>query len=320
MNTSGVDLNLLVVLHALLEERNVTRAARRVHLSQPATSNALARLRLLFGDPLLVRAGRGMVPTPRAEALAAPLRVAMEQIGDTLRAGSSFDPANCKATFTLATSDALQIGLLPGLLAMLSARAPGVQIVCAPLVGLGNATGDPLPERELAAGEVDLAVGYFTRPPQHHRAKALFDGDFVCMVRKKHPHVGSAITLRQFVELAHVVTASAHHLHSTVDEALGRRKLARRIAVVVPQYSVVPYVLMRSDAVAVLPRGLAEAFERRFDLQLLEPPLPIIRFTISQVWHERTHHSLAHRWLRDTVAGLVEPLADRDSRERVLRN
>ena len=309
MNFTGVDLNLLAVLDALLDERNVTRAARRVHLSQPAASNALSRLRHLFGDPLLVRSGRGLVLTPRAQALIGPLRAAMEHIDAALGAGATFEPATTTATFTLATSDALQIGLLPGLLARLAAEAPVARLVCTPLDGASSDVGDPLPDHALASGQIDLAIGFFSQPQAHHHVKALFSGDFVCVARKGHPGVGPDITLRQFVELGHVVIASAHHVHSTVDAALARCKLARRAAVVVPQYSVVPYVIMRSDHVAVLPRRLAEGFERTFGLRLLEPPLALPKFTISQVWHERTHQSPAHRWLRETIASLVGPLA-----------
>jgi DNA-binding transcriptional LysR family regulator len=307
MNSSNVDLNLLTVLDAVLAERNVTRASRRIHLSQPATSNALARLRQLFGDPLLVRSGRGMVLTPRAEALVGPVRTAMEQIDVALGAGDAFDPASSTATFTIATSDALQIGLLPALLARLEAEAPRVRLVCAPLENLRKDIGDPLPEHELASGQIDLAIGYFSQPREHHHVKPLFDGDFVCVVRKGHPVVGPGMTLRQFVELGHVVITSAHHVHSTVDSVLSRRKLVRRVAVVVPQYSVVPYLLLPSDHIAVLPRRLAEGFARVFGLQLVEPPVQLAKFTISQVWHERTHRSVAHRWLREMIGALGEP-------------
>lgn len=308
MDSTSIDLNLLAVLDALLGERNVTRAARRIHLSQPATSNALSRLRHLFDDPLLVRSGRGLVLTPRAESLIGPVRAAMEQIDVALGTADAFDPASSKATFTIATSDALQIGLAPALLARLAAEAPGVRLVCAPLENVRKDLGDPLPEHELATGQIDLAIGYFSQPKAHHHVKPLFDGDFVCVARKGHPVVGPDITLRQFVDLGHVVITSAHHAHGTVDSVLARRKLARRVAVVVPQYSVVPYLLMRSDHIAVLPRRLAEGFERAFGLQLIEPPVALAKYTITQVWHERTHRSAAHRWLREAVGALGAPM------------
>ncbi|MES2958997.1 MAG: LysR family transcriptional regulator [Pseudomonadota bacterium] len=304
MNATNVDLNLLSVLDALLDERNVTRAARRIHLSQPATSNALARLRQLFGDPLLVRSGRGLTLTPRGEALIGPVRAAMEQIDVALGSGEDFDPASSTATFTIATSDALQIGLLPALLARLAAEAPGVRLVCAPLENLRRDVGEPLPERELATGQIDVAIGYFSRPREHHHVRPLFEGDFVCVMRKGHPTAQAGMTLRRFVELGHIVITAANHVHGTVDAALARRKLARRVAVVVPQYSVVPYLLMRSDCIAVLPRRLAEGFERIFGLQLIESPVTLPKFAITQVWHERTHRSLAHRWFRDVVGAL----------------
>jgi DNA-binding transcriptional LysR family regulator len=232
----------------------------------------------------------------------------MMQVDAALGAGDGFDPAATTATFTLAASDALQIGLVPALLARLAAEAPRARLVCAPLEGTRKDLGDPLPDHALASGDVDLAIGYFTQPQGHHHVKPLFDGDFVCVARTGHPVAAPGMTLRQFVDLGHVVITSAHHVHITVDAALARRKLARRVAVVVPQYGVVPYVLMQSDHVAVLPRRLAEGFQRIFRLQVIEPPISLAKFTITQVWHERTHRSAAHRWFREVLGALAAPL------------
>ena len=310
MNIQSVDLNLLAVLDALLEERNVTRAAVRVHLSQPATSNALARLRHLFGDPLLVRGNGGMVLTPYAQALLGPLRSAMNQVDAVLAVGTSFDAATSTDTFTIASSDALQIGFVPPLLTRLTVEAPGAKVICVPLGGTAQPTGDPVPERELAAGGVDLALGFFAAPPPQLHGKALFDGDFVCVLRDGHPFADSGMTPEAFAQCGHVVIAPAHHDHSTVDVALAKHRLVRRIAVVVPQYNVVPYIVARSDLVAVLPRRLAEGFVPIFGLKLLPAPIALPRFTIWQLWHERTHRSPAHRWLRSRVGELVASLAE----------
>lgn len=310
VNRRRVDLNLLTVLDALLDERNVTRAAARVHLSQPAASNALARLRHLFADPLLVRGQGQLVLTPRAAALVEPLREAMRSIAQTLHAGADFDPATSTETFTIATSDALQIGLLPTLLERLIAQAPGVRLRCLPLSGSVKTTGDPVPEQALASGEVDLTLGFFMEPGPQLHTRALFDGDFVCLLRKGHALGNSGLTLRQLVELGHVAIAATAHEHSTIDVALAHRKVARRIVVVVAQYNVVPYVVSRSDLVALVPRRLAEEFARLFSLQILEPPLALPTFTISQLWHERTHRSLPHRWLRGVVSELASGLVD----------
>jgi len=308
MNLHGIDLNLLTVLHALLDERNVTRAAARVHLSQPAASNALARLRHLFGDPLLVRGEGGLVLTPRAQALVEPLNSAISQIEATLAAGAAFDAASSTMTLTIATSDALQLGFLPLLMSRLGAKAPRVKLVCTPLIGVAKGTGDPVPERELASGEVDLALGFFAQPAPALHAKALFDGDFACVVRREHPLAGRALTMSEFTELGHVVTTAAHHDLSTVDATLATHGMARRVAIVVPQYSVVPYVIARSDFIAVIPRALAAGFAQLFGLRIVEPALALPGYTISQLWHERTHRSLAHRWLRETVTELVAGL------------
>jgi DNA-binding transcriptional LysR family regulator len=306
MNIQNVDLNLLAVLDALLTERNVTRAASRVHLSQPAASNALARLRHLFKDPLLVRGTGGLVVTPRAQSLIAPVRAAMVQIEAALGAGAPFDAATTTETFTVAMSDALQIALLPALVDRLAQEAPNANLSCLPPPPTRgrNVAGDAVPDRELASGEVDVAFGYFVALPPRLHARALFDGDYVCVVRKSHPLRARGLTLRQYAGLGHLVVSPADREIGTVNNALAQHNLTRRVVVVVPEYNVVPYVIMRSDLVATLPRKLAEGYARIFPLRLLKSPVELPGFTISQLWHERTHHSPAHRWFRGVVAAL----------------
>ncbi len=312
MNRSNIDLNLLAVLDALLAERNVTQAARRVHLSQPAASNALARLRHVFKDPLLVRGAGGLTLTPRAEELELPVRQAMMQIDAALNQRAVFDPATATDTFSIAASDGVEVALLPSLIARLRNEAPGIDLRFRPLPSVSLAArpmrGDIVPEEELG-GDLDLALGFFPDPPQRLHARALFEGTFVCAVRKDHPAVKSKLSLRQFLALSHVVVASrSQGWHGVVDAALAKRNLARHVALVVPQFTVVPYIIAQSDFIVTLPRGMAAMFARTFDIRLVEP-LSLPEFAISQVWHERTHHSAAHQWLRSVIAELAVRLS-----------
>jgi DNA-binding transcriptional LysR family regulator len=307
-NIANLDLNLLRVLYALLAERNVTRAARRLHLSQPATSNALARLRHAFRDPLLVRGVSGLVLTPRAHELTELVRRAMQHIDAALNPPVAFDPATADETFTIAAADSLQVAILGGWMPRLAKEAPGVVLRFRPLGLTATALpGDIAPHAELANGELDLAVGAFVAAPRHLHTQALFEGGFVCVLRKDHPLAKGRLTLRRFLQLSHILVDSQNELRpGLVDIALANHRLTRRVALVVPQFTVVPYVVAQSDLIVTLPKPLADRFARTFDLRVLDPPLELPKYTICQVWHERTHHSPKHRWLRGALASTLE--------------
>lgn len=311
VNLAGIDLNLLVVLDALLAERHVTRAAAKVGLTQPAASHALARLRALLDDPILVRGPRGqMVPTDRAVAIAPRLRRSLDDLRIALRGEPVFDPATARRTFRLAASDYAELLLLPALVERLARDAPHVELHFTQV--------DHDPSGPLAAGEIDCAIGVWrdrTWPAGFFHAR-LFDDTFRCLVRSGHPIAKRRLTLARFLELGHVLIAPRASRGGYVDEALERLGKRRRVAVMVPHFLVAPHVIAASDLVITLPARVARTFAAPFDLAVLAPPVELPGFTTGLVWHERAHHDAGQRWLREQLAAVAESLGRRDARPR----
>ena len=300
MNLAGIDLNLLVVFDALLAERNVTRAARRVGLSQPAMSHALRRLRAALGDPVLVRTTDGMAPTQRALELYGPVHTALEQVGQALGGGDGFDPATARRTFTVGTADYVEYVMLPVLNAWLAAEAPSVDLVIKPITSL--------PADELRAGALDLAIGVFGEAPVGLDRRRLFDERLVCVVRRDHPRVGKRLTLKRFAELGHVLVAPMGRPGSVVDPLLAEQGLRRRVVVTTPHFLVAPVVVARSDLVTTIAERVARTFAEQLPLKVLRPPLEMPNFTISMVWHNRNADDVAHRWIRSALAQIGRTL------------
>ena len=299
LKLSSVDMNLLVVLEALLAERQVTRAAVRVGLSQSATSHALARLRELYADPLLVRSGNSMNLTPRATALLPAITRSLSELRATLTGEPAFDPRTARRTFTLGTVDYGQLVLLPPLLAQLEREAPAVDI--------GIVHGPNLIEL-LNAGDIDLALVVGGALPTPLRSQALLSDGFVCIVRKRHPITRGQLTLAKYLALRHVVVAPSGGPGSLVDTELAKRGKERRVALRVPDFLVAPWVVSESDFIHTGPERLARRLAKVHPIHVLAPPLPLPRFTLSQAWHARLDADPAHAWLRDTVAQVVRSL------------
>lgn len=296
MDSKKVDLNLLVALDALLAERNVTRAARRLGLSQPALSAQLARLRDVFGDPLFLPAQRGVTPTARAIELEGPVRRALEQVRDVLAQGRGFDPTTADLTVAIACSDYVQIAVIAPLALDLRLSAPKLRIAIRHLDG--NLLG-----QQMDAGVVDLAVMTPSTAPTALRTRLLFHESYVTIARQRHSGVKGKLTLDEFVALEHVVVSPrGGGFGGPVDTALGKLGLKRRIAVSAASFLFVPELVARSDLIATVPERLVRGCAER--LRVLEPPLPVEGFTIGLVWHERTHRHPAHRWVRERVRTL----------------
>ena len=299
---NGVDLNLVLALDALLAERHVTRAAARLGVTQSAASHALARLRELIGDPLLVRGARGaMVPTPRAEALAPQIHRVLTDLAGALR-GETFDPATAKRTFRIGASDYVELVLLPRLMERVSRLAPNVNIWIHSFVNHGD--------EELSAGQIDLALGI---PQGAARAagsyeKVLFDESFTCIVRGGHALAGARMTLPRYCESPHLMVAPRSLPGSFVDTALAELGRARRIALAVPHFLVVPYIIAGTDLVATLPNRVAALFAEMLGLATMPPPIQIPKFQIAAAWHERNHHDAPHRWLREQVLAVANEI------------
>lgn len=296
------DLGLLLALDALLQEANVTVAARRLGLSTPAASHALARIRERLGDPILVRAGRAMVLTPRAEELRPLVRSLVEDATRVLGAAAPFSPAALERTFTIFTTDHVLLVLGPALDRTLRAEAPGVTLRYLP-----SAEEDWIPLRD---GTADLSVcipGHF---PAEFRTRRLFTDRFTCVVREGHPRVGRRLTLEQYLDLDHLVVAPLGRT-SAVDAALAGRGLARRIRRVVPFFLAGLHAVAAGDHVLTVSERAAAALAPRLGLRLLEPPLPLPAYPLNLMWHPRLENEPANRWLREVfvrAAGEVAPV------------
>lgn len=294
MNVRALDLNLLRVFDAVLRGRSVTAAAGQLELTQPAVSNALARLRGAFGDALFLRTPRGMEPTPFARELAEPVRQALALLESALAHGPGFDPATSSRNFRFYMSDLGQIEFLPPLVERLRRVAPDVRLeaVALELEDISHA---------LAAGSLDVAMGFLPGLGPPLRRKALFRDPYVCLVRAGHPI--ATLTKKTFLEASHALV-SYRGGHRVIEEALERAGLARRIVLRVPHFTVVPMVLERTDLILTLPARVARVYERSGAYRSLPPPVPIPSAEVAVHWHERFDVDPGNRWLREQLVEL----------------
>lgn len=296
MNVSALDLNLLRVFDAVLHERTVTAAAARLALTQPAVSNALGRLRRLLGDPLFVRTASGMEPTPFARGVAEPVRQALALLETALAQGPGFEPATATRSFRFYMSDVGQVEFLPPLVERVQRVAPGVKLEA---VGL-----DPEDIADaLGSGAIDVAVGFLPGlgPPVARRA--LFKDPYLCLMRADHPL--ERLTRKTFMEASHALVTYRAGGHRVIEEALERSGAARRIALRVPHFTVVPMVLERTDLILTLPARVARVYERRGNFKSLTPPIPIPPAEVAVHWHERFDADPGNRWLREQLVDLL---------------
>ena len=294
MKLTSVDLNLLVVLRALLQERHVTRAGQRVGLTQPAMSNSLKRLRALFADELLVRTPQGMELTHRALALAGPLDAALEHLEQAI-GGESFVPKASHRSFALAMADYTALVVLPALKRHLAPLAPGIDLVV-----INSVRGQGL--RMVDHGEADLAVGMLPEAPPHLCRQELYQDRLVCMARANHPALRRPLSLARYARLPHVVVCTPGNQRNVVDRELELRGLQRRIEVVVPHHLLVPPLLASTDLIATEAERVSICFSQMFPLATRPPPFQGPPITISQAWHIRSDRDPAHRWLRQQIS------------------
>jgi DNA-binding transcriptional LysR family regulator len=294
-----MDLNLLVVLDALLTEHSVSGAARRLHSTQPAVSRALGRLRAWFGDPLLCRTRHGMVPTPRAIALASEVRAVLERIEGLVARRDAFDPVESQRTFRLTMSDYPQYVVCGALLPRLAAVAPRVVIEVVPW-SLG------FPEA-LESGALDLVVSPPTTPVAGLHAVELFADAWAVVVRRGHPAEGR-LTLQRYAALSHVQSAPNARAGSLIDDLLEAEGLSRRIVMRVPTVAGLPALVAGSDCCATLPRRFAVAVADAWGLAVMPLPLDAPALALTLVWHERAHHDPGNAWLRAEIEALFAPL------------
>lgn len=290
---AGIDLNLLVAFDVLMQERNVTRAAGRLGLTQSAMSHTLSRLRVLFADPILARRGSEMVKTALAEQLEGPIRQALSDLGGLVRSRVAFDPATAKRVFRVASSDYGQLVVLPKLVARIAAEAPFVDLVV---------KTPSHPERVLGDGTFDVAIAP-ARPetPSGIQRTRLFADRLVVLMRREHPAAHGALDLERYLSLRHALIAPRGGRGGMVDDVLADLGRERRIVLTVPSFLVAPRVLLDADVVLTAPERLARSVA---DLPLVirDLPLDVPAFGFFLLWHERSHHDPAHVWLRARIA------------------
>lgn len=305
MELHELDLNLLIVLDRLLVERRVSRVAEQLGLTQPAISNALARLRRRFGDELFLRTPRGMEPTPFAESLREPLRAALALLHDGLNQQVRFDPATSRQAFTIGMTDIGEIHFLPSLLERLRRDAPGVSLSTV------RDTGSSL-RQEMESGRVDLAIGLLPQLQAGFYQQRLFTQRYVCLMRRGHRLDRRRITRADFCAAEHLVVVSAGTGHGKVDEILQRGGVERQVRLTVPHYTSIGPLLQRSDLISTVPERLAEGLLQPFGLASHAHPVRLPDIEIRSFWHARAHRSPASRWLRGLVAEMFSAGAGAD--------
>lgn len=296
MKLTDIDLNLLVVFHHLMRERGVSRTADALGLSQPAVSNALARLRRLLGDELFLRTATGMAPTPYAQELAAPVAQALETLHGALNVRSRFDPAHSSRCFSLALTDVGEIYFLPVLMEALAKVAPGVTLRCVPAADAGL-------REDMAAGRVDLALGALPSLQAGFYQQALFRQRYVALMRADHPltqapRIGS-VQLRQTPQVR-VVAAGTDH--GRLDDWLAQRGVQRPIQLSVPHYVALGQVLADTRLLAIVPERFAQRVCQPFGLVSRPLAMTLPTSIICQYWHTHLHRDAGHQWLRQLVS------------------
>jgi DNA-binding transcriptional LysR family regulator len=302
-----IDLNLLLALDALARERSVTKAADRAGVTQSAMSHTLRRLRELFDDPLLVRGGGGMVLTPRAEALAVPLRSGLVSLARTLVEPQPFTPEDASRTFRIVSPDLFDALVLPTLLRTLGQRAPSIDLAVVPA---------PLHLTEsLETGDVDLAIHPMLLDPRPFdlgptldaelQTRTLFRDSFQCFARKGHPGLaGRRLTLKRFTRLDHILVSPGGKGPGLVDRILHEHDLRRRIALRVPHFATALEVVAQSDLVLTAPSSLRE-LSAASSLASCPVPLDIPQHAITMIWHPRFTEDPAQRWLRQLIVDVT---------------
>lgn len=306
----NLDLNLLKVFDVVMSERSLTRAAQLLSLTQPAVSNALRRLRDALGDELLVRKGRNLEPTPRGQELWLAVRDTLKRLQNALEP-SVFEASSANTTFVLTMADATAAEMMPPLVALITEQAPGISLRVVPLT-----TRDP--RRLLDEGQADLAIGNFPAVMTDLAARAqsgeavsflhhrLFEGDYVCVMRRGHPLARGPFTLDRYCSARHMLVSFSGRAHGFIDEALAALGRSRRVVLTVNQFFTAGKVVAHSDLLTVLPRHFVNVTGFADQLVLRELPLAPLTIQVDALWHQRQDSSSAHAWLRAQVVALAK--------------
>jgi DNA-binding transcriptional LysR family regulator len=306
MNYRGLDLNQLVSLQVLLDERHVTRSAEQLGITQPAMSASLARLRTLFDDQLLVRSPQGLMRTPRAEQLHEQLGRMMAIVEQITSTPVGFEPSTSQRSFSLIGTDFVEVILLPQLSAVLAKEAPSIEIIFK--------GPDPKSiEGAMAAGSLDIAIGYLPEAPNALIKSTLFREPFVCIARRGHPALQDGVlSLDRFVEMQHVqaLMKDGTMYAAAIDTALANHGLVRKVALWQPSFFALPHVVERTDLIGTVPKRVGVHAAENLAIEIYEVPLPLPQPEFALYWHERSRDDLGHRWLRDRIAALMRVQSD----------
>lgn len=298
-----IDLHLIRVLHTVLTERSVSRAALRLGMYQPAVSASLKRLRDLAGDPLLVRSGSGMVPTVAGLRMVEPAADILRSAEMLFSDARSFDPATAQHTFSLAASDYLDPLFLPQLVTQIKAQAPGCSIDIHPL------SADADYRQHLAQGQVDVVIGNWPKPPDDLHLGRLFGDEVVCLVSNKHPAVRRGWDVQAWLAADHIAPMPTHPgARGVIDDHLAGLGLVRNIGARCPHFGLIPAMVGGSLLVLTTGRQYCERFVDHLPVQVLPCPVDFPRMMYYQLWHERSHASNAGRWLREQIKGVAASL------------
>lgn len=299
IHLKDIDLNLVLMLDALLSVEEVGTAASRMGVTQSAMSHALRRLRNQFGDPLLVKGKGRMVKTAKAEALAKPLRRALLELQHALIAEASFEPDTSTRRMTIATNDYGDLMLLPKLIRLISTQAPAL--------GIRVAHFDPESSfAPIEAGEIELAICHPLAQASGIHQQVLFEDDFCCAVRLDHPLVGDGMSLQAYLDLPHLAIAPRGLQRDPIERSLAKLGGRRHITLCHPNLNTAPMIVAASDLILTAPRRCILAWQKVVPIRQLEAPFEIPSFEIAMIWHERFQRDPAHRWLREKLRGFCE--------------
>ncbi|MBB3951047.1 LysR family transcriptional regulator [Aureimonas jatrophae] len=295
------DLNLLPIFVALMEERSVTRAAERVGMTQPALSNALARLRTMLQDPLFVRERYGIQPTPIALELAPVIAEALAKLDDAVLGQQEFDPATAERVLTIAPNGYVEFVLMPAIVAKLREVAPGIKLHLTPY-------GNDLVETGVISGTTALVLGRIVDPPDNLVVQHVMDEGLSCIVRADHPQIGDSMTRDQFERLKHVNVVPPGRMRAGLFQAMAQRQLKRDVAISVTNFFAVAEMVAVTDYCATLPNLICRRLAHDPRLRVLAAPVDLGTFPIEMAWHLRYRHDPSHRWLRSLIGEVAASL------------
>ncbi len=288
------DLNLLPVLVTLMEERNVTRAAERLGITQPALSNALNRLRDMLHDPLFIRERYGMRPTQMAEELVPVIAASLATLDDVILGQQDFDPSQATRLFTLAPNSYVEFVLMPAIVARLRECAPGIRLRLIPF-------GNDLTETGAISGTTDMVLGRISDAPDNLVVQHLMDEGLACVVRADHPEIHNALSSAQYESLKHVNVLPPGRMRAGLFQALEQRGLKRQVAISVTHFLAVPEIIAVTDYCATLPDLICHHLAKDPRLNIFPAPVDLGTFPVEMGWHVRYRHDPAHRWLRSLI-------------------